>query len=94
MLTSSVKGHGKPIYSAVIDRMDQSMATVLIEEIDVQCTIPVTKFLNMSKSLEQNWIKVTYNERKDTCEFIAIDHIKTDLRKRRIIELQNNLKDK
>lgn len=94
MLTSDVKEINNQMYSAVVDRINHRFATLLIEEINVQCTVPTVDLPRRASTLEQVLVNVMYNEHDKTCEFITIDYSKTYERKKHINKLQYNLRQK
>ena len=94
MLTSDAKGLNQPIYSAVIDRIDHTFATILIEEIARQCTITAEKLPYIGDTLGQVWVNVIYDEENGTCEVVATDFVKTEKRKEHINRLQNKLRQR
>lgn len=85
-------GQNNDVYSAVIDRINGEIATVLIADINTQCILPVAELPGMASHYEQIWLSVEYNQQTEICQFVAIDFKKTAQQKDHVLELQKNLR--
>lgn len=85
-VTGDVKITNHRLYSTVVDRLEGGLATVLIEEIGVQCTIPIEQLDNRLGSFGQDWVNILYDETNDSCKFLSYDAMKTKRRKQHILQ--------
>jgi len=91
-LVGSGQAHKNEIYSAVIDRVNGEIATVLMAEINTQCILTTSELPQISSRYEQIWLNVEYNQQTEMCKFIAIDFKKTEQQKGHVLELQKRLR--